>query len=58
MIELREITPENHMDARSLKVHSSQEKFVATVDKSLANAYVWKRAQARVALDDGSLLDS
>ena len=53
MIELREITPENHIDARSLKVHSSQEKFVATVDKSLADAYVWKAAQARVALDDG-----
>ncbi len=23
-------------------MHSSQEKFVATVDKSLADAYVWK----------------
>jgi diamine N-acetyltransferase len=53
MIELQEITAENHIDTRSLRVHSSQEKFVATVDKSLADAYVWKEAQARVATDDG-----
>jgi diamine N-acetyltransferase len=53
MIELQEITTENHIDTRNLTVHSSQERFVATVDKSLADAYIWKEAQVRVATDDG-----
>ena len=44
MIELREVTPDNHLEVRSLSVHPHQSKFVATVDKSLADAFVWKEA--------------
>ena len=48
-MELRPITPDNHLDARALSVHMEQRRFVATVDKSLADAYVWKDALFRVA---------
>ncbi len=52
MLTLREITPENHLDVRALKVHSHQSHFVADVDKSLADAYVWNGALARAAYED------
>jgi len=44
MIKLRDITPDNHVEVRSLAVRPDQERFVATVDKSLADAFVWKDA--------------
>ena len=49
MIELRNITPENHLEVRALCVREDQQMFVASVDKSLADAFVWTDAQVRAA---------
>ncbi len=49
MIELHPITPENHAAARKLAVAPEQRNFVATIDKSLADAYVYKDALFRIA---------
>ena len=52
MIELRPITPDNHIEARKIAVRPEQERFVASIDKSLADAYVWKDAMLRIAFED------
>jgi diamine N-acetyltransferase len=52
LIELRRIGPENHESARRLSVRHDQNRFVATVDKSLADAYVWSDAEFRIAYAD------
>lgn len=52
MIELRRVTPDNHLEVRELAVSPAQQRFVATVDKSLADAYVWKDALVRAAYED------
>ena len=54
MIELRDITPDNHLEVRSLSVHPEQTRFVADVDKSLADAFVWRDALARAAYHQGA----
>jgi diamine N-acetyltransferase len=53
MIELRDVTPENHLLIRSLSVHPNQTKFVASVEKSLADAFVWKEALVRAGFHRG-----
>ncbi|MFT7218451.1 MAG: diamine N-acetyltransferase [Candidatus Azotimanducaceae bacterium] len=53
MIELRDVTPDNHLDIRSLAVHPTQQQFVATVDKTLADAFVWKEALVKAGYVDG-----
>ena len=52
MIELRPITPENHLQARKLSVRADQERWVASIDKSLADAFVWQGASFRIAYVD------
>ena len=52
MIDLRPITPDNHIEARKIAVHPQQERFVASIDKSLADAYVWKDAMVRIAFEN------
>ena len=39
MIELRPIDPENHKEARRLAVAAHQERFVGSIDRSLAPAF-------------------
>lgn len=51
-LTLREITPDNHLEVRALAVQPHQEGFVSSVEKSLADAYVWKDALARAAYLD------
>ena len=51
MITLQEITPDNHAIARKMAVHPEQERLVASIDKTLADAFVWKEAIFRVATD-------
>lgn len=53
MIELRDITPENHLDIRMLAVHSGQHHLVATVDKTLADTFVWKDALVKAGYFEG-----
>lgn len=48
-IELIRITPENHKAARALAVRPDQEHLVASVEASLADAYVWEAAEFRIA---------
>ncbi len=52
MIDLQAITPDNHAAARELSVHPHQTRWVATIDKSLADAYVYKDALFRIAFKD------
>ena len=54
MIRLEPITPENHETARGLAVRPDQARFVATVERSLADAYVWSESVFRVACVDGT----
>jgi diamine N-acetyltransferase len=53
MIELLPITPENHLSARELRVRPDQEQFVAGIEKTLADAFVWKSGEFRVAFHEG-----
>ncbi|MFT7214507.1 MAG: hypothetical protein ACI9XK_004775 [Granulosicoccus sp.] len=55
MIELRDITSENHLAVRSLLVHPNQTQFVASVDKSLADAFVWKDALVGAVYDENEV---
>lgn len=45
-ITLEPVTPENYNAARALAVRPEQERFVANVIQSLADAYVYKGAEA------------
>ena len=51
-IELTQITPKNYESAQSLAVSPDQEKFVASVQKTLADAYVWKDSVFRLAYNN------
>ena len=53
MIELRDVTPENHHEVRALSVHPNQAKFVASVDSSLADAFVWEDALVKAGYHEG-----
>jgi len=53
-IELVEISEDNHRAVRALAVRPDQTHLVASVDGSLADAYVWKDALFRAALMDGT----
>lgn len=52
-IQLVTVTPENHQALRALDVTQDQIRFVASVEKSLADAYVYKDAIFRGALENG-----
>ena len=52
IIELVPITPENYELAMSLAVGEDQQAFVASVQKSLADAYVYKESIFRIAYQD------
>ncbi len=51
MIELREITPENYSQALDLDVHPEQGALVASVTRTLADAFVWQGSIFRLAYD-------
>lgn len=51
LIQLRPITPENHAEIRKLSVRDDQRQFVASVEKSLADAYVYPDATFRAAFE-------
>ena len=53
MIELVPITPDNHKAIRALSVRDDQTHLVASVDASLADAYIWEGSLFRAALADG-----
>jgi diamine N-acetyltransferase len=53
VIDLIEITEENHRAIRALSVRPDQEHLVANVDASLADAYIWTEAIFRGAVRDG-----
>ena len=52
MIHLKPITPENHVEVRQLAVRTDQSHLIASVEKSLADAYVWSDSVFRVAYED------
>ena len=49
MLTLQEISTKNHELVRKLTVRPDQEKYVASIDKTLADAFVWRNARFRVA---------
>jgi hypothetical protein len=49
MIELHPVDPANHIDVRNLAVRANQERFGASVEKPLADAYVWSDGAFRAA---------
>ena len=49
MIELKPVTEVNYSEVKKLKVSESQSRFIATPIKSLADAYVYKKAIFRAA---------
>ena len=49
MISLEPITPENQRSVRELSVREDQRDYVATVEQSLADAYIWKESSFRAA---------
>ena len=51
-VTLRSITPLNYEQARQLSVFAHQERFVASIEKTLADAYVWSGALFRLAFED------
>ena len=51
MIDLCPIAPENHSEVRLLSVLPEQERLVASVEKTLADAYVYKEAVFRAAFE-------
>lgn len=53
-LSLEPITPENQRSVRDLSVREDQRKYVATVEQSLADAYVWKESSFRAAYSNGS----
>ncbi len=56
MFVLEPISVENHVEARELSVAEGQTHLVASVAESLADAYVWKQSQTRVARNQDGVL--
>ena len=54
MMDLQPITEQNHAAARKMSVRADQSQFVATIDKSLADAYVYSDSIFRLAISDGT----
>ncbi len=52
-LELVAIDEHNHRAVRSLDVHPDQTHLIASVDASLADAYVWTDSIFRAALEEG-----
>ena len=50
-LTLSTISPHNHEQARRLSVLPHQEKFVGSIEKSLADAYVWSDSLLRIACE-------
>lgn len=55
-IRLEPLTPDNDMEVRALRVASGQERFVATVEESLADAQPLPQAWLRAAYDGDVLV--
>ena len=55
-MKLVEITPDNYKQARALALHPEQENFVAPVIESLADAYVFKAAEFRLAVHEEQVI--
>ena len=49
---LRPVTPENYDSVLDLRVSPEQERFVAPVTKSLADAFVYEGAEVRIGYED------
>ena len=49
---LRPVTPENYDSVLDLRVSPEQERFVAPVTKSLADAFVYESAQVRIGYEE------
>jgi RimJ/RimL family protein N-acetyltransferase len=56
MIVLEPVGVENHTEARGLSPAADQMHLIASVTESLADAYVWKDAQTRVARNQDGVL--
>ena len=56
LITLTPITPENYKLALALSVRPDQHDLVATVQQSLADAYVYKEAEFRLAFSGDQLV--
>ena len=56
MLTLEPVTPDNYDDALGLRIRPDQQRFVAPVVKSLADAYVYQGAIARVARLDNAAI--
>ncbi len=55
-MQIVEITPDNYKQARALSVSAEQIDFVAPVEASLADAFVYKGAQFRLAQHDEQII--
>lgn len=55
MLSLEPVTPDNYADCLALAVREDQERFVAPVVRSLADAYVWG-GPARAARSKGEIV--
>lgn len=53
-MDLQPITEQNHVAARKMSVRADQSQFVAMIDKSLADAYVYSDSIFRLAISDGT----
>ena len=49
---LRPVTPENYDSVLDLRVSPEQERFVAPVTKSLADAFVYEGAEVRIGYEE------
>lgn len=56
VITLTPITPENYKLALALSVRPDQDNLIATVQQSLADAYVYKEAEFRLAFSGDQLV--
>ncbi len=55
-MKLVEITPENYQAAEAMSVKPEQADFVATVIESLADVFVYKTPEFRLAVHDGHVI--
>jgi diamine N-acetyltransferase len=55
-IEFEPITQENYREVLALAVPAAQRRFVASNEKSLADAYVWPAARPRLVRHEGEAI--
>lgn len=55
-MKLIDITPDNHNTARKIKVKPEQDSFVANIEKTIVDAYVFKTSVFKLIEDDGEII--